>query len=447
MNQANAKMQYVSILPAYVTGMLLSRAGLFYASGAVIIIEALFLYILCYRETNSLVNLKGLFSLSWIGGVGVACLQLSKLQTDWEMVTWLCFFLAYLCFVLGYDLVIWKKGTAASIPFVPSERNAGKILHCIQLLMVLSILCFAAEVIIRGFVPLFAPEPHAYSYFPVTGVHYFTISCILIPALTVLYCKSNDRWETKKWLLLGAANLTAAVIPILCVSRFQLLFAVGFGAVLYLMLYRKITWKMVVILFVILIPMYVLLTMARRHDIEYLNSIFEMKYRKMPIFITQPYIYVANNFENFNRMVKQLEVHSYGLRMLFPFFALTGLKFLFPQVTAQPIFITKTELTTLTVFYDAYYDFGILGIILLAVLLGGIAALFTRWVRQSRNPITHLFYGQLAIYFGLSFFTTWFSNPTTWFWLAITTMMYLYKHDAERGSKGKWKSEVIRKSM
>ena len=32
----------------------------------------------------------------------------------------------------------------------------------------------------------------------------------------------------------------------------------------------------------------------------------------------------------------------------------------------------------------------------------------------------YLFYSQIAIYMMLSFFTTWFSNPTTWFYLAVT---------------------------
>ena len=58
-------------------------------------------------------------------------------------------------------------------------------------------------------------------------------------------------------------------------------------------------------------------------------------------------------------MVEQLTAHTWGLQMLFPFFALTGLKFVFPQLVTIPDFVTKTELTTLTMFYDAYYDFGI----------------------------------------------------------------------------------------
>ena len=197
-----------------------------------------------------------------------------------------------------------------------------------------------------------------------------------------------------------------------------------------------------VILLAAMIPIYVILTIFRNHDVAYLNSIFEMKWDKMPIFITQPYIYVANNFENFNCMVVGLTEHTWGIRMLFPLFALTGLKFVFPQLISSPLFLTKPELTTLTMFYDAYYDFGIIGVCLFAAILGGVAKVLASIVKKSRNPIAYLFYGQIAIYLGLSFFTTWFSNPTTWFWLILTGMMYLFVgYDKNRKGKSEEKED------
>lgn len=192
------------------------------------------------------------------------------------------------------------------------------------------------------------------------------------------------------------------------------------------MVHRAIRLRTLGLIFAALIPAYVILTVFRHHDVEYLNGIFEMRYAEMPIFITQPYMYVANNFENFNCMVEQLAQHSYGLRMLFPVIALTGLKFVFPQLVSSVIYLTKPELTTLTMFYDAYYDFGIPGVFLFSVVLGGAAGRISESVRRSENPVVYLFYGQMAIYLGLAFFTTWFSNPTTWFWFALTGMMYWF---------------------
>ena len=49
---------------------------------------------------------------------------------------------------------------------------------------------------------------------------------------------------------------------------------------------------------------------------------------------------------------------------MFPLWAFTGLKFLKPELVNWPLYTTKEELTTVTLFYDAYYDFGVAGVIL-----------------------------------------------------------------------------------
>ena len=421
----NIIMEYGTYMLTFFASYIASLAGLHYLAGLVLMAEALFLYVHWVKESGSLVELRALFTLAWVGGQGIACLQLSKLQADWNYVTWLCFFLIFGSFGIGYE---WgqKYEKVEEKELEKDEEQARRLLHCIIGLMAASILCFAFEAVKVGFIPLFSDEPHAYSYFHVSGVHYFTVSCILIPAITVLYIKVSTKISAGNKLLLLAANVTAVVIPFLCVSRFQLLFAVGFAVVTYIMVNKKIRIRTMVILIVALVPAYVILTVFRHHDVSYLNSIFEMKWEKMPIFITQPYMYVANNFENFNCMVEQMTEHTWGIKMLFPFFALTGLKFVIPQVNITQIYLTKPELTTLTMFYDAYYDFGIFGVFFFALLIGILAKILMSVVKNSKNPTTYLFYGQIAIYLGLAFFTTWFSNPTTWFWLALTGMMHWY---------------------
>ncbi|MGF0031932.1 O-antigen polymerase [Bariatricus sp. SGI.154] len=432
----NIILEYGTYMLAFLVSYIASLAGLYYISGLILMLEALFLYVHWVRQTGSLVELRALFTLAWVGGQGIACLQLSKLQQEWQYITWLCFFLIYVGFGIGYE---WgqKYGKTEEKELDKDDVQAKRLFLCIVGLAVLSVLCFTFEAVKVGFIPLFSDEPHAYSYFHVSGVHYFTISCILIPAITILYIKVSSVIGYRNRMILVITNVIAVAVPFLCVSRFQLLFAVGFAVVTYIMVNKKIRLRTMVILVVALIPIYVILTVFRHHDVTYLNGIFEMKYEKMPIFITQPYMYVANNFENFNCMVAQLAEHTWGIRMLFPAFALTGLKFVFPELIASPVYLTKPELTTLTMFYDAYYDFGIVGVFIFAALLGVVAKILVKVVKRSTNPVSYLFYGQLAIYLGLAFFTTWFSNPTTWFWLILTGMMYWFvgydkKRDEEK---------------
>lgn len=99
---------------------------------------------------------------------------------------------------------------------------------------------------------------------------------------------------------------------------------------------------------------------------------------------------------------------------------LNGLKFIKPELVDFPIYTTKEELTTVTLFYDAYYDFGVVGVFLFSAVLGLFAAWLMDRAERAENPFWQLFYSQAALYFMLSFFTTWYSNPATWFYFAAT---------------------------
>ncbi|MFV0363867.1 MAG: O-antigen polymerase [Suipraeoptans sp.] len=452
--RSNVILEYGVYMLAYPISYIASLAGMHVVSGLGLILVSLYLYVHWYKETGNLVDLRGLFTLAWVGGQGIACFQLSKLQTNWSYLTWICLFLIYLCFGLGYE---WKlKDGRIGNGFDAASINGNRIVHCIHALGIISAAALIIEISIRGFVPLLSDKPHAYSTFSVTGVHYLTISCILIPAITILVYCLKVQVSKKQKIIIGIWNIYAIAVPIICVSRFQLLFLVGFAAVIYVIFNNKRIKKVVIILLLIMIPAYVLLTIARNHDVAYLNSIFEMKNSNMPIFITQPYMYVANNFENFNQLVIRIEEFSYGLRMLFPVIALSGLKFAFPGLVNQPIYINKPELTTVTMFYDAYYDFGIFGVVILAIVIGMIARKIVIMTRNSNNPIIYMFYGQFAIYMGLAFFTTWFSNPTTWFWFAVTFVIYIYvgkvnnnrfREDSEKCQEGDVIGEVDAKEV
>ena len=278
-----------------------------------------------------------------------------------------------------------------------------------------------------GFIPLFLRGvPHAYSEFHLSGVHYLTVSCVLVPALSVIFFLQGGSRRSVRNVLILLMTLIAFLIPILCVSRFQLIFAAALAVMTYCAYQRRVDPRLIGAVIVVLIPLYIGLTVARSHDVQYLNGIFEMKNSNMPIFISQPYIYIANNYENFNCLVDALPAHTWGIRSLFPVWALTGLKFVFPYLISFPIYVDKEELTTLTMFYDAYYDFGVIGVLVFSCLLGAVCFFLVEQLKEMKNPLGYVFYGQMAIYMMLSFFTTWFSNPTTWFYFAVTVCMMIY---------------------
>ncbi len=412
-------------LICYGISYLMARQHAYMLSGLVLITAALWLYWKDYRGGRDLIHLRGLFCLAFVGGQGVSCFKLSRLQTDWADETWLCFLLAVAAFWLTFGLVERKlRGRGEAVGCVLPSRQ--RILTAMAVITVLSVAAFLFEAVKLGFIPMFSyGVPHAYSYFHVSGVHYFTVSCVLVPSLFVVYLSRQEEGRPA-WGIGLALTAVSLAVPLLCVSRFQLILAVGMATFTFISIQRTFRLKYLCILAALMVPAYLALTVLRSHSVEYLNGIFEMKNSSTPIFVTQPYIYIANNYDNFNCLVEQLEHHAMGLRMLFPLWALTGLKFLAPSLVSFPLYVTKEELTTVTLFYDAYYDFGAVGMVLFGCLLGAAGAWLLRARLQNGNPIIHVIYAQAAMYMALAFFTTWFSNPATWFYLAVTAAVYLY---------------------
>lgn len=414
---------------AYVVSYFLSRDEHYYLSGVVLMGAALWLYVADYRRFQNPIHLRALFSLSWVGGQGLACLKLSRLQTDWSWMTWLCMALALMGFWVTFEVA-----SRFSEPDMPRRRrqpvtgNPKPVFYLICGLTALSLMAFLIEAFYLGYVPLLVRGvPHAYSEFHLTGLHYFTVSCVLVPSLSVVYFQlERGRGCEQRMITAFCMTLVSLAIPILCVSRFQFVFAVILMVMTYIVVRRQFSPLYLVGMAAVIVPVYLILSVARSHDVTYLNGIFEMKNANMPIFITQPYMYIANNYENFNCLVDVLPAHTFGMRQLYPLWALSGLKFFYPQLVGFPIYVDKKELTTLTLFYDAYYDFGWAGVLVFSCLLGLVAYLLVSRLKDMQNPIGYLLYAQMGAYMALSFFTTWFSNTTTWFYLILTGMMALF---------------------
>lgn len=420
----------VIYLICYGASYLFARMDYAYLSGLALMAAAVFLYLYDYVRSRNLIHLRGVFSLFWVGGQGIACLKLSYLQSDWAAKTWICFALALMGFWIVFGVLTHLYGSGHDLygRWRSFSGNPKPVFQMIVVLTVCSLAAFVFEAVVLGYVPLLLRGvPHAYSEFHLTGIHYITVSCVLVPAMAVLYFHTaKGRGSEKVMLAVIIMAVVSLLIPILCVSRFQFVFAVVLAAFTYIALQKHVSPFYVIGLFVVLIPVYLILTVARSHDVAYLNGIFEMKQENMPIFITQPYMYIANNYENFNCMVEALPAHSFGMKSLFPLWALTGLKFMFPQLVNYPIFVNKKELTTLTMFYDSYYDFGVIGVLVFSCLLGLVAYLLVVKLREMQNPFGYLLYAQMTAYLMLSFFTTWFGNTTTWFYLILTGLMALY---------------------
>jgi oligosaccharide repeat unit polymerase len=423
-------------LAVYLAALLLAEVQWTFAAAVLLVLGAFWLYGRMVLKRRCPADLGALLILFWTLGLGMAILRLSRLHTPWTWQTKVCFGAFPLCYLLGEALPLCQR--RAGVPSKGKVRvyQPRRLMICIVAVSAISALTFFTEALYLGYIPIFSEDTHAYNYFHVTGLHYFTVSCMFTHALSAvaIYDRRKRRqvFEKKEKLWMLGANLLSLSIAVMCISKLQFLLIVGLPVLSLLGTvqirdFRKLPWKRIAIcaaaLLCLLVGVMAVFTYFRHYEPGYLNDIFEFRQEQTPIWIQYPYMYIANNFANFNALTEQLGTHTYGLKQLFPLFALTGTKFIWPQLVNFPLYVVKEEINTLTIIYDAYYDFGIIGVAGFGFLLGIASRLVSVRCRKSANPVWMLLYGQVAMYMVLSFFSAWYSVATTWFWFAVTVLL------------------------
>ena len=222
----------------------------------------------------------------------MATSQLSKLSSPWTVNTWLSFYLSYFLFfvfyhgkILFYPIFSFfisrrqKEKHQIAVKVVIENKfeqnyREGKFLRlCVILLLFISYISFIIEAVSLSFIPLFTEHtPHAYSAFHLKGLHYFTTLFVLVPMLLpFLYQK-----EGKISLFSGLSFFLALILPILLVSRFQLLFSLFLFVFSALYQGLRIRKSYILLLFGFLLMAYIFLTIERAHSVSYLMGSFEM---------------------------------------------------------------------------------------------------------------------------------------------------------------------------
>ena len=415
-----------------------------YLASVVMISLAIFLYAADYKKNNRIVNARGLFALGFIGGFGVSLLKLSSLSDEYSMMMFITIFITYFSVYIGNFLskkTFYIKGIILENDITITNKKLLNQEILIIILFLVTLISFIIEVMILKFIPFFTVDtPHAYSTFHVFMIHYITSFYAFIPcfALCNFFIEPN-RKVSKIFLILSYVYVI--IMSILLISRSRLIQCIVLSAFIIIInnqsgLKALFSDKRKIVLIgisvVLFMVLYVIITISRAHDITYLNGIFEMKNDKLPIFISQPYMYIAHNFENLNYMINNVFRLTFGRRSLNPLFTLTFIKKLFPFVLDAPSYIIKEELSTLTLVYDAYYDFGLVGVAVFSFIIGYVGKILEEVTynlvnrKNIKNNYLIILLSLFCYYMLFSFFQTYFSLTDTWVYIIFITLLTLF---------------------
>ncbi len=434
-------LRYPAAILLFILAAVLSKYGGGYPSFVIFLLLMALETVLVYIEDSNIIDLRLLLSISWLFGIALSSLKLSELQSPWSTAMWFSVGGFYFLFMGGFDLISWflKKRAPKRKPEQSIRKNRRNpvflraVFSAVLILTAVGLLAFILECFILKFrVPIFLDWSYAaYSIFHVTGLHYFVVALVLVPPLSV-YFLSLGRPAKWGYLILILCNGLSLLIPFMLLSKMQMLLTLALPVLAFLVIQEKIPKPVIlagtVIFGFLVFGVFLILMRYKNYPEGYLENVFRFRNRETSLTVQYPYIYIVNNYENLNLLTINLQRHSYGIRELFPFFALTGLKFLprVQELMALEQYTTIPELTTLTMLYHVYGDFGVPGTMLFGLLLGGVAALVTDISFRRKTASGVLLYVQMAFYMALSFFTTWFSDATTWFYFIVTGAIAVY---------------------
>ena len=442
-----------TILGGGIWGILIVFSGYRLLSSCLMMLLAVGLYFgfAFVADGGNVLSLKALFSVSWIGSIGLANLKLLPYQKVWERKTWIAVFLAFWGFLLGMLFSeIWQENHkktrlddklfAIKKHFYVEEK---RLFGICMITGVIGIVSFVANIVYKGFLPFFSKDTQAYFNFCTK----FTIVYVATSAIAGLCYYVLRKGKLRRWqkvLLTCVLIVEAFLIPWLSVSRGNQMIALLILMIPVVLLSKR-RFIALVLSLLVAFGSYEVGTMGRHLSDKYLDEVFlrsgeenpgeemglaqrnepeEADGNRIPSRVAFLYSYLISSHENMNEAVLNTTGYSHGLRQLEPVLTVIRIPALREKLGKLPFYRVKYELTTGDLITTFYYDFGCLGcfwgVFVWALLFGHIE----RNVKKNPNPFGMLLLGVCMMPTVLSFFKNWMDYFT--FWMMGGTVLVLW---------------------
>jgi oligosaccharide repeat unit polymerase len=369
----------------------------------------------CFRRGADIFSPARVFGFVWAIAIGLTDLKLSRLQHPWENYAWICLMIGVLSFLLGIlmvNIIIFRcpRYSVNQIRTIVYFKDISStvLFRFILIFFILYSVVYLIEWNKYGTLPLFASYPdRARSEIPIFGIHLLIGGMPIILFLIIEYFIIVPS-QIKKKLLLAVLFLIVLLSYFFLLNRFY--YVLFFIVTLVFAYYtsRYIRFKNVLFAFILLVSLLAFLQYFRetRYVENFLYVVSGMKYSKTYAALTGPYMYIVMNLENFARAVVRLENFTYGYFSFDFFMALTGLKhWLSGYFGLQERVFLVSGYNTFPFFWDFYYDFGLIGLMLLSCLLGMMSSILHLYMRFKPSIVSIALYSMMLFVIIFSFFT------------------------------------------
>lgn len=412
----------------------------------ILIVVGLLLYLYESFINKNFLNSVGLFSFIWMCTIGLSQLRLIEYQKYWISNTWFLLYLAHLSYIIG-NFISGKifhrfKFTKKVKIIIKHLFVYNKNLYVTVLVFsYIGILSFIANVLIKGYVPAFISHlnQNAYSSF-YTRFHIFYVASLPICGFSYFMIRKWKLNKNQKFLLYANIMIIMIIIPLMIVQRGTFLIAA-----LILISAVYFSWDRnilsIIICILIIIPLFLLGTFLRGYTSEQLDHFFPQSTKietqimneddinvsiteeipntfQLPSKIAFIYAYLTVSHENFNSAVTNKYFSTYGIWQIKPFNVILRSEKINDLIAKAQYqteqHMVRNYLNTFNLITFAFYDFGILGVLIFPLLWSLLFGLVEQMISVFNDPFSVTLYGVCLTPICMSFFEPWFSNFTLW---------------------------------
>lgn len=373
--------------------------------------------------------------------LGVAYLKLMPAMTDFKINTWLVWGGGMAAFIGGSVLteMAWESKGGPRLPRTLSLHGQynWQTHFCVSFLAFAYFMIGVIGVIsVAGNLVLLTDKPSFWLSGKDSPVlkfaDYFTSGAMVVGLFAVASFKSVNpvRWVryASRFMVVFTMILSFMTFP----SRGINMLCLGMVLLLYNYLHGRFTWKILAVLGAFILVFFVAVASLKgQYGESTSKDLMDNKMVKMVALL--PYMYVANNYWNldyaFNRPSDAFEHEwTYGVDAFYGITHLMqigdGIQTSFGWDTPFNESIVKVEgLNTIPYLWDAYKDFGLVGLFFMPFFFGILFTWCYRHMAQAKSPLGILVMCVFMMWIILWNFTTGYKQSMYWVWIGFFVLV------------------------
>ncbi|MCC6256475.1 MAG: oligosaccharide repeat unit polymerase [Ignavibacteriaceae bacterium] len=373
-----------------------------------------------FKKDTDILSPGKVFLVIWSVVLFITEFKFSLFQHTWSLFAWITLLMGIIAFSLGNliantVLISNRLYSLKSIRsnFRMKKFNLNKLLVFLVGLFIIYFSAWAFEIILYGEIPIFSLQPDkARTEFGVFGIHLIVNLFPSILFLCIEYFVLQTT-QTKHKIFVWVIFFITFFSYFFLLQRLNYFF---WGTLTFTFLYyssNSLNLKKIITGLIILIIIMWGINSIRvaQYATQYLYVISKMKYSSDYASFTGPYMYIVMNMENFANGVNRLQQHSYGILSGDWFVALIGIKsWLAEYFNVDYRKFVYSSYNTYPIFWNFYYDFGLIGVVISSLVLGYLSSLFYFLFRITMRLKYMVMYGIILFGIVMSFFTNIFTS-------------------------------------